>query len=95
MPLINCEIDLRLKWSKKRILEAGTAANAVQDFKTTNAKLHVPVVTLSTDDNVKLLKQLGPAFKITIKWNKYQSKKKTSANQIFRFFNWSKFSWNK
>ena len=56
MPLINCEIDLRLKWSKKRILEAGTAANEVQDFKTTNAKLHVPVVTLSTDDNVKLLK---------------------------------------
>ena len=87
MPLINCEIDLRLKWSKKRILEAGTAANEVQDFKTTNAKLHVPVVTLSTDDNVKLLKQLGPAFKITIKWNKYQYKKKTSANQIFRFFN--------
>ena len=36
MPLINCEIDLQLKWSKKRILEAGTAVNEVQDFKTTN-----------------------------------------------------------
>ena len=27
MPLINCKISLQLKWSKKCILEAGTAAN--------------------------------------------------------------------
>ena len=31
-------------------------------------------MTLSTQDNVKLLKQLEPGFKRTINWNKYQSK---------------------
>ena len=35
---------------------------------------YVPVVTLSTQDNAKLLKQLKSAFKRTTKWNKYQSK---------------------
>ena len=39
-----------------------------------NAKLHVPVVTLSTQDNVKLLEQLKSGCKKTINWNKYQLK---------------------
>ena len=42
-------------------------------FKITNAKLHVPVVTLSTQDDNKLLEQLKTEFKRTIKWNKYRS----------------------
>ena len=37
-------------------------------------KLYVPVVTLSTQDNAKLLQQLKLVFKRTINWNKYQSK---------------------
>ena len=40
----------------------------------TSAKLYVPVVTLSTQDNAKLLQQLKSGFKRTINWNKYQSK---------------------
>ena len=35
--------------------------------------MHVPVVTLSTQDDNKVLKQLGTGFKRTIKWNKYRS----------------------
>ena len=35
--------------------------------------MHVPVVTLSTKDDNKVLKQLGTGFKRTIKWNKYRS----------------------
>ena len=38
------------------------------------AKLYVPVVNSSTQDNAKLLKQLKSGFKRTINWNKYQSK---------------------
>ena len=36
--------------------------------------MYVPVVTLSTQDNIKLLKQLELGFKRTISSNKYQSK---------------------
>ena len=41
-------------------------------FKTTDAKLYVPVVTLSTEDNAKLTKQLNERFKRPVYWNKYK-----------------------
>ena len=40
----------------------------------TDTNFYVPVVTLWTQDNVKLLKQLESGFKGTVNWNKYQSK---------------------
>ena len=48
----------------------------------TKAKLYVPVVAISVQDNAKFLQQLKSGFKITINWNKYQSKtgKKTTRN---------------
>ena len=76
MSLINCEISLPVKRSRKCLLVAGTAANQEQELKITYTKLHFPVVTFPTQDNVKLLKQLESSFKRTIIWNKYQSKKK-------------------
>ena len=66
MPLISCEINLQLKLSEKFILVAGTAANQVPEFKIADTKLYVPVVILSTQDNVKLLKQLEYGFERTI-----------------------------
>ena len=42
-------------------------------FKTTDAKLQVPVTTLSTKDDNNFLEQLKSGFKRTIKWNKYRS----------------------
>ena len=74
MPLINCEISLQLKWSKDCILVAGTAANQEPKFEITDTKLYVPVITLSVQDNEKLLKQLEFGFKRTINGNKYLSK---------------------
>ena len=53
MPLMKCETNLQLKWSGKYILVAGSAAKEVPEFK---IELYVIVVTLSTQDNVKLLK---------------------------------------
>ena len=58
MPLINCEITLQLACSKESILVAGTAVNQVPKFRITDAKLHVPIVTLLSQDNTKLLKEL-------------------------------------
>ena len=42
-------------------------------FKITDTKLYVPVVTLSTEDDNKLLEEIKIGFKRTIKWNKYRS----------------------
>ena len=74
MPLINCEISLQLKWSKNCIIVTGTIANQNACFQINDTKLYVPVVTLSTQGNIKLLKQLESGFKRTIKWNKYLAK---------------------
>ena len=38
---------------------------------------YIPAVTLSFQDNVKLLQQLKPGAKCIINWNKYQSTTKT------------------
>ena len=42
-------------------------------FKITDTKLYVPVVTLSKENDIKLLEKLKSGFKKTIKWNKYRS----------------------
>ena len=53
MPLINCNVELSLKWIKNCMLTTSVTANKAT-FEITNAKLYVPVVTLSTEDNAKL-----------------------------------------
>ena len=40
----------------------------------TDAKLHVPIATLSTKDSVNLTKQLREGFKRSVYWNRYQTK---------------------
>ena len=49
----------------------------------TETKLYVPVVTLSTKDNEKLLQQLKSGFKKAITWNKYESSIKTFAQNRY------------
>ena len=89
IPLINCELSLSLSWSancvitslEKRLVTAAHGDNpAVYDDSPTNAslkitecKLYVPVVTLSAENDNKLLEQSKTGFKRTIKWNKYRS----------------------
>ena len=71
MPLINCEIDLILDWSANCVIISINNAIQVPIFTITETNLYVPVVTLSTQDNSKLLPQLKNDFKRTIRWNKY------------------------
>ena len=80
MLLINCEVNLILTWSKDCVITNSTGAGK---FKITETKLYVPVVTLSTQDNAKLLQQLKSGFKRTINWNKYQSDPKTYAQNRY------------
>ena len=72
MPLINCEINLILTWSNICFIKDNPIARQELTFKITDTKLFVPVVTLSAQDNVKLLEQLKSDFKRTINWNKYE-----------------------
>ena len=74
MPLINCEINLILTWSTNCVIVSTNAANQNVTFEITDTKLYVPVVTLSTQDNSKLLQQFKSGFKRVINWNKYLSK---------------------
>ena len=84
IPLINCEVELILTWSKNCVLADMTTRDAEGDnpaivsplvltFEITDTKLYVSVVTLSEENDTKLLEQLKTGFKRTIKWNKYRS----------------------
>ena len=48
MPLITCKINLHLNWSENCVIVATNVAAQATAFSTTNKKLYVPVVTLST-----------------------------------------------
>ena len=76
MPLINCEVELILTWSDNCIIISTNIANQNPTFTITETNLYVSVVTLSTQDNAKLLPQLKSGFKRTISWNKYLPKPK-------------------
>ena len=74
MSLINCEINLILTWSANCVVIYNNVANQSHTFETPETKLYVPAVTLSTQDDSKLLPQLKSCFKKTINWNRYLSK---------------------
>ena len=74
MSLVNCKISLQLKRSKLFIVVPGTANYQNRNFQINDTKLYVPIATLSTQENIKLLKQLEFGFKRTINWHKYLAK---------------------
>ena len=73
---INCEISLILTWSAN-CDKSNAAANQATTLAITDTKLYVPLVTLSTQDNAKLLERLKSGIKRIINWNKYHSKTET------------------
>ena len=74
MPLINCEVEFILTWSENCVIIYTDVANQVLTLTITETNLYVPAVTLSAQDNAKLLPQLKSGFKRTISWNKYLPK---------------------
>ena len=89
IPLISCEVSLELKWDKncvittleQRYFGGGNRDNAPTGatLAINDCKLYVPVVTLSKDDEIKLLTNLKSGFKREIIWNKYRSQMTTEA----------------
>ena len=89
IPLICCEVSLELKWDKNCIITSleqrdiggGDRDNAPTAATLTinDCKLYAPAVTLSKDDEIKLLINLKSGFKREIIWNKYRSQMTTEA----------------
>ena len=86
LSFINCETELYLPWSKECIISEILRTSAIREnnrvtatetigvtFQINNAKLYVSVVTLSINDNIKLLPNIKQGFIRTISWNKYRS----------------------
>ena len=93
IPLINWEVELVLIWSKNCALANMTETNAGNNndpptiivptglaFEIKDTKLYVSVVTLSKENDTKLLEQLKAGSKRTIKWNKYRSQMTVQSN---------------
>ena len=70
MSLINCKIHLELDWTKDCVMSAITNTT----LKITIIKLYVSIVTLSSKDNVKLVKPLEKGFKRPVYWNQHKTK---------------------
>ena len=90
IPSISCEVSLELKWTKNCVItslerrQVDGGPPVVRDNAPTGAtlsitdfKLYVPVVTLSKDDEIKLLTNLKSGFKREIIWNKCRSQMTT------------------
>ena len=90
MPLINCKVELKLKWTKYCVLSVAGNESGINNIDNANdivftvkdTKLYVPVVTLSARDNQKLSKLLREGLT--------KSENKNTANE-FRYFLESKF----
>ena len=84
MSLINCKIHLELNCSKDCIMSTTDEAT----IKIRNRKLYVPIVTLSSKDNAKLVKLLEDGFNRPVYWNEYRTKIETrnlDKNNLIRF----------
>ena len=92
IPFISCEVTLELKWNKNCVItsleerQVDAGPPVVIDNSPTGAtlaindcKLYIPVVTLSKEDEIKLLTNLKSGFKREIIWNKYRSQMTTQA----------------
>ena len=80
-------MSLELKWNKNCVITSiqreinldggNTEASTGASLEINKCKLYVPVVTLSKDDEIKLLTYLKSGFKREIIWNKYRSQMTT------------------
>ena len=97
MPIINCKVELRLKWKKYCVLSAAGADDNDTNsnniiFIMNGTKLYIPVLNLSARDNQKLLERLSKGFERSVYWNEYKTKSlnKNMTNE-YRYFLGSNF----
>ena len=95
MSLINCEVELKFKWTKYCDLssagndnEIANAANANRIiFTIKDTKLHISVVILSSKDHQKLQQRLRKGFERSVEQNEYKTKSENeNMNNECRYF---------
>ena len=92
MPLINCKVELKLKWTKYCVSSAAGTDN--NNFNSNNTiftikltKLYVSVVILSAKENQKLSQLLNKGFERSVYWNEYKTKSETkNSTTEFKYF---------
>ena len=65
-----------------RVQEVAAIQTTSATFQTNNAKPYVPLVTLSINDDIKVLENRKQRFKISISWNKNRSEITTQTKKI-------------
>ena len=97
MPLINCKVELKLKWTKYCVLSAASADNINANsnniiFTIKDTKLYVPVITLSARGIRKLSNFLSKGSVRSVCWDEYKTKSenKNTTNE-YRYFLKSNF----
>ena len=102
MPLINCKVELKLKWTKCCALSAAGNDNESDDdndinanniiFTIKNTKVSVSVVILSARGNQRLSKLLNKVFERSVYWNEYKTKSENkNTTTKYRYFLESNF----
>ena len=95
--LINCKVELKLKWTKYCVLTAvgNDNTNVNPDnliFTMKVTILYLPVATLSAKDNQKLLKILSKGFERLVYWKEYKTQKENkNATNEYTYFLKSNF----
>ena len=95
--MINCKIELKLKWAKycgfsaaiNESINDNDNGNNI-DFTIKGTKLYVPVVTLSAKEKQKSSKFLSNGFETSVYWNEYKTKwenKNTTTNEQMNKYN--------
>ena len=83
MPLINCNVELKFRWTKHYIFSVASTSNVNGNndndnnnniFTIRDTQLFVPVVTLSARDNQKLSKLITKGSERSVYWNEYKTK---------------------
>ena len=100
MSLINCKVQLKLRWTEYCVLSAADVGNVKSRdsnniiFTMKDTNVYATVVTLSATDNQKLSKRLSNGFERSFYWNDYKTKRenKNRTNE-FRCFLKPKFVW--
>ena len=95
VPLINCKVELKLKWAEYCVLSLASNENDINDndnannivFTIEGTKLYVPVVTLSARDNQNLSRLLSKGFERSVNCNEYKAKSDNKyMTDEFRYF---------
>ena len=71
LPLINTKLYIELNWTKYSVF-CNQNQNSI--FQITKCELHIPIVTLNTENNNKLSELLSKGFERAVVWNEYKSK---------------------